>query len=231
MLILLYGDFMNINKKIKALLVILLYFLYTSGLYMIPIYVSGVSVAVFNRFWLCVYFFTADVLLMCILGIIYNKEIISGFKSLTLPKIEFGVKIWIIGMVIMGISNMLISSFSPITVAGNEESVKNALSILPIYMAFSTVLYAPFVEEIVFRQTLRDLFKNNTLFIICAGLLFGGIHIMDFYTSYYDLLFVMPYGALGVCFAYIYSKTNNLTISMILHAVHNGLLVLLFFLF
>lgn len=231
MLILLYGDYMKFNKIIKSLSVILLYFLYTSGLYMIPIYLSGVSTAVFNKFWLCVYFFAADVLLMCILGIIYNKELISGFKSLTLPKIEFGVKVWIIGMIIMGISNILISKFSPITIAGNEESVKNALSILPIYMIFSTVIYAPIVEEIVFRQTLRDIFKNNILFMITAGLIFGGIHVMDFYTSYYDLLFIIPYGALGVCFAYIYSKTDNLTISMILHAVHNGLLVLTFFLF
>ncbi len=218
-------------KKIKALSVILLYFLYTSGLYMIPIYITGQSIAVFNKFWLCMYFFVADILLMCILGIIYNKELVSGFKSLSLTKIEFGIRVWIIGMFIMGISNILITNFSPITTAGNEESVKNALSILPVYMAFSTVIYAPFVEEIVFRQTLRDLFKNNVLFMLAAGFLFGGIHVMDFYTSFYDLLFVIPYGALGVCFAYIYSKTNNLTISMLLHALHNGLLVIMYFLF
>lgn len=222
---------MDIKKIIKSLSVILLYFLYTSGLYMIPMHLMGISTSVFDKFWLEIYFFTADILLMCILGIIYNKEITSGFKSLSLQTMEFGVKVWIIGMIVMGISNTLISNFSPVTMAGNEESVQNALAILPIYMAFSTVIFAPFVEEIVFRQTLRDLFKNNILFILSAGLIFGGIHVMDFYNSYYDLLFIIPYGALGIAFAYIYSKTNNLTISMILHAIHNGLLVIMFFLF
>lgn len=219
------------NKWIKSILVLLFYFLYTSGLYMLPIYFFGYNTYIFNKITLELYFFIADILFMSILGIIYNKEIVNGFKNLTRKKIELGVSAWLVGMIVMGVSNILISKFSPISVAGNEESVKSTLSILPIYMTFSTVIYAPFIEEIVFRQTLRDIFKNNTLFMICAGLLFGFVHIMDFYTCYYDILFIIPYGAMGLCFAYIYSKTNNLTVSMVLHAIHNGLLVFMFFFF
>lgn len=218
------------NKWVKSLSVLFLYFVYTSGFYLLPIYLEGYNTSIFNKTTLSIYFFAADILLMAILGIIYNKEIVSGFKGLNMNKFEFGVRIWIIGMIIMGISNLLISNFSPITIAGNEESVKQTLAALPLYMTFSTALYAPFVEEIIFRQVLRDIIKNNSLFMIVAGLLFGFVHVMDSYTCYFDLLFIIPYGAMGLCFAYIYSKTNNLTVSMILHALHNTLLVITFFL-
>ena len=217
------------NKWIKSLLVFFIYYLNTSGFYLLPVYLQGYNASIFNKYTLILYLFIADVLFMSILGIIYNKDIINGFKKISLKKIEFAIGPWLFGMVIMGLSNLLISRFSPVAIAANEEGVKQSLQLLPVYMTFSTIIYAPFVEELVFRQALRDIIKNNSLFIIVAGLLFGLVHVIDSYNSFYDLLFVIPYGVMGVCFAYMYCKTESIATSMIIHCIHNSLLVILFF--
>ena len=53
----------------------------------------------------------------------------------------------------MIISNIIISFF----VEGNstnETLIREYINIMPIYMIFSSCIYAPFTEEMVFRKSL-----------------------------------------------------------------------------
>ena len=52
----------------------------------------------------------------------------------------------------MGVTNTIISGFTNMNISSNESSVREYIKLLPIYMSFSTVIYAPIVEEITFRK-------------------------------------------------------------------------------
>ena len=71
-----------------------------------------------------------------------------------------------------------------------------------------------------------SIFKNKWIFVILSFLLFGGAHVMGNVTSYVDLLFIIPYGALGYVFALAYYKTNTIFTSISLHMFHNTVLVI-----
>ena len=48
--------------------------------------------------------------------------------------------------------------------ANNEEAVRTLIDKAPLYMIFSVSIYAPFVEEIIFRKGIKDsvmAFSNN----------------------------------------------------------------------
>ena len=86
---------------------------------------------------------------------------------------------------------------------------------------------APFNEEIVFRKTLKDVFKNKWVFAFLSFLLFGGAHVIGEATTLIDYLYIIPYGALGGAFALAYHDTDTIFTSLTLHMVHNLVLSLL----
>ena len=127
----------------------------------------------------------------------------------------------------MAVFNILISTLSPIHQANNEALVKETLKQAPILSFISVTFIAPFLEEMLFRKSFGDIFKNKKLMVFMNGLLFGLLHVIFSMTSYWDLLYVLPYGMLGGAFAFILSKTDNIYIPITFHMIHNGLLTLL----
>jgi membrane protease YdiL (CAAX protease family) len=93
-------------------------------------------------------------------------------------------------------------------------------------MIFSSVIYAPFVEEIIFRKSIKNVIKNPYIFIIISGFLFGILHIND-YKNFSEILMGIPYIIMGLDFAYIYHKTNNIFTTMTFHFCHNLILLLI----
>lgn len=88
-------------------------------------------------------------------------------------------------------------------------------------------LYAPFVEEGVFRLSLSKIFKNKTIFVIVSGFLFGVLHLIDKFTSIYDLLYIFQYAALGICLAKAYKDSNNIFVSISMHFIQNFIAAML----
>jgi len=83
----------------------------------------------------------------------------------------------------------------------------------------------------IFRQSFRNLFQNKWLFIIISGLVFGGMHVFTGNNiSKLDLLYLIPYSAPGMAFAYMLYKTDNIFVSMGFHMLHNGIMIALQFL-
>ena len=94
------------------------------------------------------------------------------------------------------------------------------------------IIYAgiigPIVEELVFRKSLKNVFKNKWVFVIISGVLFGLLHVIGFeLKTPLELLYILPYGSLGAMFAYMDYEIDSTFPSIIMHMLHNTVLVIL----
>ena len=119
--------------------------------------------------------------------------------------------------------------------ANNEDAVRNMIDLAPLYMLFSVSIYAPFVEELIFRKSIKDSvlgFGNNKilkyLYILISGLIFSSLHVIGMTNSYLDYLYIIPYFGLGAAFATLYYKTDNIFSSISMHSLHNTVAIILY---
>lgn len=168
-----------------------------------------------------------DFIYIILMLFIYRKEIIIDIKDFKKNYKEYLSKyalVYMVGVILMGIINILLTQITKIELSGNEEGIRILIKEVPIYMFFSTVIYAPIIEELIFRKSIRNIFKNKYIFIIISGVIFGVLHISDF-SNINEILFGIPYIIMGIDFAYIYYKTNNIFTTMSFHMIHNLLLI------
>ena len=94
---------------------------------------------------------------------------------------------------------------------------------LPIWFSLPlAVIYAPIVEETLFRGCIRRFIKNDKLFIVISAISFGLLHTIFTETSLYNAIVLgIPYMTIGGFLAYLYAKTNNICTNMTFHAFHN----------
>lgn len=169
-----------------------------------------------------------EILTISIIIIIFNKKIKENYIDLKQNHKEYFstyFKYYLIGLAIMYIANAILIFGLKGGISGNEETIRNILQVHPIYIYISAVLIAPSVEELVFRGAIKNIIPNNIIYILSSGLIFGGMHLIGNITSIIDLLYIIPYSSLGIAFAYIYSKTDNIFVTMLLHTMHNGILI------
>lgn len=216
----------KIKEIIKFILIFLLYLLY-SDIIIIILTKLGVNIKVLPNNLKIAIMLLINLSLMIMLFIFYSKSIKENLKDLKLnfkSYIKDNFKYYVIGLLIMIISNIIISFF----VEGNstnETLIREYINIMPIYMIFSSCIYAPFTEEMVFRKSLRNCFNNKVLYILLSGLIFGSMHLLSA-SNLVELVFLIPYSSLGCVFAYMYYKTNNIFVPMTFHMVHNTIIVI-----
>lgn len=174
-------------------------------------------------------------LYLALLIALYYKELkpeFSIFKKNFNNSLDNGFKYWLIGLMIMLVSNIIINYLiMGGKIAANEEMNRQALLENPVwYTLISTVLIAPFIEELIFRKSVDKIFKNDIIYYAVSGLLFGFAHVVADLSSALNLLYIIPYGALGVSFAIMDKKTNTTFTSIMIHAFHNFITLMLLFL-
>lgn len=184
-----------------------------------------------------IYNFICDMIYALIIFLFYYRRNIDELKDYVRNFKKYfimGTKYYIVGFIVMYLSNILIASYFSQAMPNNDVAVKNMISLYPWYMFFSTVIYAPFVEESIFRRSIRDIFGNKKNrfvkygYIMVSGLLFAGMHIIGAVNSVYDWLYIIPYSGLGIAFAALYYDTDNIYTTIGLHFVHNLIAVLLY---
>jgi membrane protease YdiL (CAAX protease family) len=102
------------------------------------------------------------------------------------------------------------------TSAGAAVVQRTFFKAFPIGVIITTSIIAPIWEEIVFRFTLRKLFKNTVLFVAVSSILFGFLHtgsIFDFE--------ILEYILFGDIFCLLYLKTKDLRKVVAMHMVYN----------
>lgn len=188
----------------------------------------GINIGTLSLNLKVLYLLLYEIMMMVVFFLLYRKHLIEKFKDFkknfkTYFKEYF--KYWEMAFGLMLISNMIILLIKPDAMANNEAAVRDTLLKAPFYMYFSAVFFAPFMEELTFRQSLRNVFKNDKLFIFISGFIFGGLHVFGSLTSWFDLLYLFPYCIPGFIFAYTLVKSDNIFVPMSLHFTHNGLLM------
>ena len=225
-----YGEIMkkeNLKKPILGLCVVASYFIY-SYFQTLPLSLVGINYYNLSMFNKIIYLMTTELIYLLILFYIYRKEYIKDFKKYVknfkdyMPKY---MEYWALAFSLMLISNFIIITLFPNSVATNQVAINNILVEAPFYMIVSAVLFAPFLEETIFRFSFRKIFKNDLIFIILSGLVFGGLHVIGSFNNLIDLIYIIPYSIPGVIFAYTLVKSKNIFVPMSLHFFHNGIMI------
>lgn len=176
--------------------------------------------------------FIGNISYMIILISVYYKmflEKIKDFKNHFSTYFGDSLKYWGIGLVVMYVSNLILAYLIfPGEVAANEELNRIYLQNFPIIGFISVVILAPFIEEMIFRFGLKKAFSKTKIFPFISAIFFGIPHVLAGFSkdasvleNLMQLLYVVPYGALGYAFGYIYKKSDNILSSMLSHMMHN----------
>lgn len=224
---------LNLKEKTKYIIrgiIVFFIFLYSTYFQLIPIYLFHLNIHKISNSTQVILSTFSSVMVMIILFFIYRKELkleFKVFRSNFIENMDIAFKYWLLGLVIMMISNFIINFFFKAGGANNEELLQKLIRALPWLMVIDAGFIAPFNEEIVFRKVLKDICNNKYVFVFLSFILFGGAHVFSHATNILDYLYIIPYGALGASFAITYQKTNTVFSSMTMHMIHNTILVIL----
>ena len=220
---------MNLKKLPKTLIVFLL-FIFSSIFQLLGLYLFKFDIKNLTTLQELILVSFSELTIFFILILIYFKDLIKDLKKLKNDfnkNMDIAIKYWLLGFLIMVVSNIIIGLFITKAKANNEAGVQELITGSTYISIIIFGIIAPFVEEVVFRKSFRDVLTNDKLFIITAGLIFGGLHVIPSMTSLWDLFYLIPYCSLGIAFSMIYQKTDNIFYSMFVHMLHNtGIIVL-----
>ena len=119
---------------------------------------------------------------------------------------------------------VFVAGFIQVMLGVDSESTNQAtLKTLPFwYLIPSVIIYAPIVEETLFRGVFRRFIKNDIAFIIISGVAFGLLHTFLSEDGLYNIIVhSLNYVTMGAVLAYVYAKTNNIYTSMMVHVIQN----------
>ena len=159
---------------------------------------------------------------------LYRKDLKKEFKIFKnnfLKTFLFSIKWWLLGLVLMALSNIILQLLFHAT-SNNENQIQKLLGTMPIYVATVSCICAPIIEEMIFRKSLKKCFKSPYLFIVASGLIFGLLHVLTS-KNIYEFLYIIPYGLFGSVFAYIYYKTKTIFSTISIHMIHNTILIII----
>lgn len=216
----------RLKNMLKGLLAILLYF-FVSIFKELPLLLVGLRYDSLNIFAKECYSISIEVLLILAIILIFKEQFKKALNDLKKNHLKYftgNFKFYILGVIIMMLANYLILVLGG-TTSDNETAIRGQFTNYPIYTFISAVFLAPLLEESVFRLSFRNIFKNNVLFILSSSLIFGGLHLTGMLDSNLFALYLIAYSSMGIVFAYILTKTNNIFVTMGFHFMHNGILM------
>lgn len=155
--------------------------------------------------------------------LLFFDELYDGIKTFV-KNFDKYIKRILKVVVIVAIVNIIYTLL--VTIILNTESLNEVglASVNRVTLFAMATIYAPIVEEILFRSVLRKFIKNNIAFIIISALSFGLFHTIGTETETTNfILFTFMYSIPGFLFAYLYEKTNNIAVPAFVHLASNFL--------
>lgn len=218
-------NYIKKNKNCIILITVVSMFLCSSLFRLIPIILFNIKPDTPLKIALIA--LIGNAIITCITIYIFRKTLINdikAFKPNWLKLLEKGTFYWLIGLLIMAVSNLIISHLLSGTLATNEQNVRNLLTSFPIISIIMTSLLAPLTEELIFRKAFLDVFKTKWTYVLTAGIIFGSLHVILTIKNIYELLYLIPYCSLGIAFSYMYYETKNIIVPITIHMLHNTIL-------
>lgn len=160
---------------------------------------------------------------------IYRKSLSEDFKKIKKNKKNFFLTIiicLILSFVTMAIGSIISSLIVGKNTDTNDFAVNTLFDTIPAFMLFNTLIYAPIVEEIVFRKTFYDILDNKTFFVIFSAIVFGFYHIGYNFVALKEFANMIPYIFMGTVLASSYIKTKSIYAPITVHFLYN--LIILF---
>lgn len=145
-----------------------------------------------------------------------------GLRSLHVDLVWVPVVAAISAYVAVVAYTAVMTAAGPDALAPEQEELEDLFesrAILPL-TGVVTVLAAPFAEEVFFRGFVFGGLRERVgvaWAAILSGLLFGAFHISDADTAG----LIIPFGAIGILFAWIYHRTGSLWAPMSAHFLFN----------
>ena len=165
----------------------------------------------------------------------YFEDFKNNWKKLSLEIIiGFGI---FFGTTI--ISNLFLQILKIESDSANQEAIISMLQgDYKFIITFIIVVLGPLCEEIIFRHSFFSLFKKNTnkwMKILISGAIFGAIHFVmaiinyatagaEFSLIITEFLLGLTYVASGVALGYIYSRSKENLVPVLLIHIFNNLI-------
>ena len=158
------------------------------------------------------------IILFLALFIRYILIIIHDIKHFTKKDLLWTI---IISILSIAINYGLTTLFEYLNIEmNNQNELVRLFNNHKIYTSIITIFIAPIVEEIVFRYSIDTVFRNNILFLVISSFIFALMHGFGIVSIIYIIM--------GLCYGYLYLKTNRNIISPILaHMLNNAFSILL----
>lgn len=107
-------------------------------------------------------------------------------------------------------------------ITSSSENTKEITKMIENYPALFLfpALYAPILEEIIFRKFLMGGLRNRFGFwpaILVSSLLFGAAHM--------ELQHILIYSSMGFVLGYLYHKSDKIAVPMLAHGIMNAVVV------
>lgn len=117
----------------------------------------------------------------------------------------------------------------------NQTQIESTRMLNPLLTVFSTCIFAPIVEECVFRGGVFRYIRGKHGFLlatIISSLFFGSIHVMDsfFAGDFTDIAYVLVYAMIGIVLAIAYERTDSIITPICIHFISNTFAIILMFL-
>ena len=216
----------KVKLFLKGILYILLYFIITIFIYsLFYTHIYGDNLILANLATIL-----SDLIVLFIFIVVFRKTIVPDFhyfKNNFKMYIKNNYHYWLIGLAIMVITNTIIGLFIA-NLPTNEELNREILLSVPLSSIFAMVIAGPINEELLTRIIFKKTIKKEYLYIFISGFVFGSLHMLSA-TSLIELLYVIPYTALGCAFAKMYYKTDNIWPNIFFHSIHNLIAIILIF--
>ena len=147
-------------------------------------------------------------------------------EVLTAALVGFGLY-WLCSTVIGILVGLLLPEFVNL----NDSSILTIMGDYPVLLFLSTVILAPFAEEVLHRGLVfGTLFqKSPWAAYILSALLFAAIHVVQYigvYSGTHVLVALVQYLPAGFIFAWAYRRCGCILAPIAIHAVNNFLAIL-----
>ncbi len=206
------------NKLIKIFAFFFVYFLYST--YSLTI---GHAIGIQNDLITMV---ITDILFLVVIVIAYKDNIMKDLKMLkeeyTIGKIFKTIIIWVIALFILNIvMGALTDLIAPgLAIDNNTDALWNMSK---VYTVFKTLIFSVVAEELLYRESLRDIIDNNVVFVITSVIIYTLMHfIFAGLPESNVLIYIMIYFIPAILFSLAYIKNkSNIIILMLIKFTYN----------
>lgn len=185
--------------------------------------------------------FLSYLIFLIIIIFIYHKDLKKYYKELKKDKkktkslLLYFVIFFLISTVLSNIILNIVEQNTNIdfNVDASSQTIFSLFKIFPtgtLFVVFFTCIFIPFVEELVFRKSLRDVINNNIMFIIVSSLISWYFQVSLLNPSLPEFILAISTLLNSIFASFIFIKKDNILYSILPRMMYNIVICLIQFL-